>query len=94
MHTIGGKWLNWIINDTNSIASMSYAGIYGKNIDMIQMRLVGAAAEDYDVYYRVSTTGTSGYLNWIKGTSGSGNMSYAGIVNNSIDKIQIYIQHK
>ena len=94
VHTIGGKWLNWITNDSNPIASMSYAGIYGKNIDMIQMRLVGAAAEDYDVYYRVSTTGSTGYLNWIKGISGSGEMSYAGIANNSIDKIQIYIQHK
>lgn len=92
VHIKNGTWLNWITNDNNKITSLSYAGIVGKDIDAVQIRLIGDIVKTHEVYYRVSTVGSSGYLNWIKGVSGAGTLGYAGIFGSSIDKIQIYVK--
>lgn len=83
VHTVKGKWLPWVTDH------MDYAGIIGKNIDAVQMRLVGDISNKYEVKYRVSVLGNYYYLPWVSGTK-----DYAGIYGKSIDKLQISIEEK
>ena len=87
VHIKGGAWLDWVskydINDWNT----GCAGIKGKTIDAIQMKLDGVSG--YEVKYRVSTTSGSAYLPWVTGTE-----DYAGILGSAIDCIQAVIVNK
>jgi len=94
VHLKDNRWLNWITDDNNKIYSLSYAGIIGKDIDAIQIRLTGDLARTHQIFYRVSTVKSSQYLNWINGVSGSGILGYAGVFGQSIDRIQMYIKSK
>ena len=87
-HTIDGKWWDWI-TDCNGTGFNAYSGVLGKNIDAIQMKLVGDLAKTHNIKYRVSTNTSSGYLPWVTDDS-----DYAGVIGKSIDKLQIYIQKK
>lgn len=82
-HTIGGGWLPWVMDYTD------YAGIIGKNIDAIQIKLVGSIANKYNIKYRVSTINGSTFLPWVNGAD-----DYAGILGRAIDKVQIYVEKK
>lgn len=84
------KWLPFVttsnINDTNG-----YAGILGKDIDGIQMEINGVPG--YNILYRVSVVGNSGYLPWVTNWNNTSN-GYAGVFGKSIDKIQVKVVRK
>ena len=81
-HLLGGGWLPWVCNTDD------YAGVYSKEIDGIQAAYFGE--DGYDVEYRVSTTGSAEYLEWVK-NYGSDEDGYAGVFGKPIDKVQIRI---
>lgn len=83
VHLIGGGWLPWVTDDTD------YAGIIGRNIDAIQIRLLGDIFNKYNIKYRVSTNSSLYYLPWVNGAN-----DYAGIFGQTIDKVQIYVEKK
>ena len=83
VHTLNGRWLPWVTDYKD------YAGIIGKNIDAIQMKLTGDIAKKYNVKYRVSTLGNNNYLPWVSGTS-----DYAGIYGKAISRMQVYVEAK
>ena len=80
------NYLPWVIDKND------YAGILGKNIDCVQVELTDC--KGYVAQYRVSTTSSTNYLNWITGYNMNNDMGYAGIVNKPIDKLQIKIVKK
>ena len=84
-HLKGGKYLAWV-RDLDKKQG-GYAGIYGKEIDGIQMYIEGI--EGAAVEYRVSTVGGI-YLPWVR-NYGSGADGYAGIYSKPIDRLQIRI---
>ena len=84
-HLLNGNWLPWVCNTDD------YAGVYGKEIDGIQAAYFGE--NGYDVEYRVSTTGSMEYLDWIK-NYGSDEDGYAGVFGKPIDKVQFRIVKK
>jgi hypothetical protein len=83
VHTINGKWLPGVVDDSD------YAGILGKNIDGIQVKLIGDVTKTHEIKYRVSTVGSTTYLPWVNGTE-----DYAGMMGHPIDKVQIYVEKK
>lgn len=87
VHIKGGSWLDWVSKYDTSDWNNGCAGIKGKAIDAIQMKLDGVSR--YEVKYRVSTTSSSAYLPWVKGTE-----DYAGILGTAIDCVQAVIVNK
>ncbi len=75
----------------NKIGTYNSSGTYsvGKNIDAIQVKLIGDIANTHEIKYRVSTVGSANYLPWVKGAS-----DYAGIFGRNIDKIQMIVENK
>ena len=92
VHTKGGNWLGWISGYNVYDWNKGVAGIKSKEIDAIQISLDGV--DGYDVQYRVSTTGSKSYLNWITGYNNTNSMGYAGSFGKPIDKIQIKVVKK
>lgn len=88
VHLNNGMWLGWMTRFDRANWVNGVAGIAGRNIDAIQMELVGVPG--YQIEYRVGTYRTKGYLNWIRGY-GAGSMGYAGIYGQNIDRIQMRI---
>ena len=86
VHLLGGKWLPWVIDDTD------YAGVRGKAIDAVQMQLLDA--DGYDVQYRVSPKVNGGWYGWCTGLSDKTGDGYAGVFGKAIDCIQIKIVKK
>ena len=66
------------------------SGKKGYKLDMIQIRLTGALAEKYDIYYRVHVRTTNGWLDWAKNGETAGVMHYARF----IEAIQIVLTEK
>ena len=60
-----------------------------KDIDAIQVKLIGDIAKTHEIKYRVSTVGSASYLPWVKGDS-----DYAGIFGRNIDKLQMTVEKK
>lgn len=87
-HTTDGRWWDWV-TDCSGIGFNAYSGVIGKNIDAIQMKLVGNLAKTHSIKYRTSTTSGNGYLPWV-----TDDTDYAGVIGKPIDKIQMYIQKK
>lgn len=83
-----GNWLPWV-QDRKDFAG---ATNLNKNIDCIQMQLVGL--NDYAVEYRISTTSSINYLPWVRNYNNTNDDGYAGIIGKSIDKLQIRIVKK
>ncbi|TAN69143.1 N-acetylmuramoyl-L-alanine amidase [Paraclostridium sordellii 8483] len=79
VHTQNGKWLPYVID------RQDYAGILSKNIDALQMELVGL--EGYSVKYRAYVCGR--WLPWVTDLE-----DYAGILGKSIEGIQTQIIKK
>ncbi|MBS6025957.1 MAG: hypothetical protein KIB00_17970, partial [Paeniclostridium sordellii] len=79
VHTQNGKWLPWVMNRED------YAGILSKNIDALQMELVGL--KGYSVKYRAYVSGR--WLPWVTDLE-----DYAGILGKPIEGIQIQIIKK
>ena len=81
---IGSKnYLPWVTDRED------YAGIYGRQIDCVQMELYGA--DGYTVEYRVSTAKSKNYLEWVRHYNTKNEDGYAGLVGAAIDKLQIMI---
>lgn len=80
-------YYGWASGYNTADSNNGYAGALGKAIDRIQFKLEGLSG--YEVEYRVSLIGSTGYLPWVKGTS-----DYAGVRGKVIDKIQVRIVRK
>lgn len=76
VHLKGGNWLDWV-NKADSTYN-GYAGIYGKDIDGVQIE---------NVTYRVHIKG-KGWLAWVSKVDNTSE-GYAGIYGQVIDAIQI-----
>ena len=66
------------------------AGRKGGKLDQIQIRLTGALAEKYDVYYRVHVRTDNGWTNWAKNGESAGAVHYARF----IEAIQVVLTEK
>ena len=73
-----GRWLPWV-KDTQD-----YAGLYGKDADGLQMRLVGLP--NCAVEYRVAAVGRE-YYPWVR-DYGEGSEGYAGSFGKPFDRLQ------
>ena len=76
-----GRWLPWV-KDTQD-----YAGLYGKDADGLQMRLVDLPG--YAVEYRVAAKGKD-YYPWVR-DYGEGSDGYAGCYGKAFDRLQCRI---
>ena len=83
VHQLGGGWLAWV--DSRK----SHAGVRGKPIDALQMRLKGA--EGYDIRYRVTSQKTADWHQWCTGLTDSTGDGYAGVFGSAIDGVQMEI---
>jgi hypothetical protein len=86
VHLRGGKWLPFVKNCED------YAGIRGKEIDAVQMRLLGV--DGYEVKYRVSNTTSKDWYGWCTGFADASGDGYAGVFGKPIDCIQIKVVKK
>lgn len=86
VHLLGGKWLPWVVDDTD------HAGVRGKAIDAVQMQLLDA--DGYEVQYRVSPKVNGGWYCWCTGLSDKTGDGYAGVFGKAIDCVQIKIVKK
>lgn len=78
---IAGRWLPWVKDHQD------YAGLYGKDADGVQMRLVGL--DGYAVEYRVARKGGE-YWPWVRNW-GEGSEGYAGSFGKPFDRLQVRI---
>lgn len=92
VHIKAGGWLGWMTDYDINNWRTGCAGNKTRDIDAVQMDFSGV--EGYQVRYRVSTTNSKNYLNWIEGFNTKNSYGYAGIIGRSIDKIQIEIIKK
>ena len=86
VHLVGRGWLPWVDNYED------YAGIRGKNIDAVQMQLIGL--DGYEVKYRVSPSANKGWYGWCTGLTDATGDGYAGVFGRPVDCIQIKIVKK
>ena len=63
--------MDWVSND-----ALSGTSGQGLRLEAIQIRLTGAAADKYDIYYRVHAQ-TFGWLDWAKNGDSSGTAGFA-----------------
>ncbi len=68
VHVAGSGW-------TSEYTTGQAAGTYGKNIEAVKIRLTGASANTYDVYYRVKNYGF-GWTGWAKNGAAAGCVGY------------------
>lgn len=87
VHLRGGQWLSWVTDASGKIPN-DYAGIYGRVIDGIQVRLINKSG--YHAEVRVQLTDRTGWLSWSSQYS-TGADVYAGIYGIGIDRVQIRI---
>lgn len=78
---IDNRWLPWVKD------RQDYAGLYGKDADGLQMRLVGL--DGYAVEYRVARK-DGGYWAWVR-NYGEGSEGYAGSFGQPFDRLQCRI---
>ncbi len=77
VHLLGGGWLPWVTNYDD------FAGIRGKPIDGVQMKLEGVAG--YRVKYRVSPAKNKGWYAWCTDCTDPTGDGYAGVFGTPID---------
>lgn len=80
------RWLPWVENYED------YAGNKGKEIDAVQMQLIGA--DGYEVQYRVSPAANKGWYGWCADLTDKTGDGYAGVFGKAIDCIQIEVVRK
>lgn len=84
-HVIGKGWLGWIsskdYSKNNKTNGNSYAGLYGKNIDMVRIK----SSKGF-VNYRAYDNVKNKWLPWVRSTNTS---EYAGNEGNPISGIQM-----
>ena len=92
VHLLGKGWLPWVDASNIKDSKNGYAGVKGKKIDAVQMKLEGI--EGYEVKYRVSPAKNKNWYGWCLGTKDATGDGYAGVFGNPIDCIQIDIVKK
>jgi hypothetical protein len=95
VHIIDGKksrWLGWVNQYNIKDSTYGYAGIKGKEIDAVQMKLEGT--NDYSVKYRVSPKNSKTWYGWCTNTTNNAGDGYAGVMGQPIDCIQVSIVKK
>lgn len=92
VHTKNGGWLSWIEKSDIKDWNKGCAGLRTRDIDAVQFDFFGVSG--YTVKYRVSTTGSKQYLDWVVGYNNTNDNGYAGILGKTIDKIQVEIIKK
>ena len=84
-HVIGKGWLGWVsskdYSKNNKTNGNTYAGLYGKNIDMVRIKSTKGYV-DYRAYDNVKNK----WLPWVRSTNTS---EYAGNEGNPISGIQM-----
>ena len=84
-HVIGEGWLGWVsskdYSKNNKTNGNTYAGLYGKNIDMVRIKSTKGYV-DYRAYDNVKNK----WLPWVRSTNTS---EYAGNEGNPISGIQM-----
>ena len=84
-HIIGKGWLGWVsskdYSKNNKTNGNTYAGLYGKNIDMVRIKSTKGYV-DYRAYDNVKNR----WLPWVRSTNTS---EYAGNEGNPISGIQM-----
>lgn len=84
-HVIGKGWLGWVssknYSKNNKTNGNSYAGLFGKNIDMVRIKSTKGYV-DYRAYDNVKNK----WLPWVRSTNTS---EYAGNEGNPISAIQM-----
>ena len=84
-HVIGKGWLDWVSSSNysknNKTNGNSYAGLYGKNIDMIRIKSTKGYV-DYRAYDNIKKK----WLPWVRSTNQN---EYAGNEGNPIGGIQM-----
>lgn len=93
VHTIAG-WLSWVQQGNINDEVNGCAGNPGQIIDGVQMIYITPNGEPYQqAYYRSQTTQRAGYLNVCcdDGNSIPGFDSWAGIIGEPMDRLQIAI---
>lgn len=83
VHQLGGGWLPWVTS------KKSWAGVRGKAIDALQMRLVDA--DGYVIRYRVTSLQKEDWHKWCEGMTDATGDGYAGVLGYAIDGVQIEI---
>lgn len=83
-HVTNIGWQNWT-------GSASFAGTTGRNLSIqaVQLRLTGALAQDYDIYYRVHAANL-GWLGWTKNGESAGTTG----LNYQAESVQIELVRK
>ena len=85
VHVIGKGWLGWVsskdYSKNNKISGNTYAGLYGKNIDMVRIK----STKGY-VDYRAYDNKKAKWLPWVRSTNQN---EYAGNEGNPIGGIQM-----
>lgn len=79
VHRVNGTWLPWVTDRSD------YAGIYGKNIDELQIQLIGLY--NYSVEYSVYVDGR--WLLWVIDLN-----DFEGIYGKAIEGVQIQVIKK
>ena len=82
-HQVGGGWLPWVTS------VKGWAGVRGKQIDAVQMELVGM--EEYKIRYRVTSLKTPDWHGWCDGLTDATGDGYAGVIGSPVDGVQIEI---
>ena len=85
VHNNKGNWLD-DVKDYNEVNGSGYAGLIGKAIDGIRVRLTKG-----NIVYRVHTVGGK-YLPWVKDLDASQG-GYAGIYGKNIDGVQMKLEN-
>ena len=84
-HVIGKGWLDWVsskaYSTNNKTNGNSYAGLFGKNIDMVRIKSTKGYV-DYRAYDNVKNK----WLPWVRSTNSN---DYAGNEGNPISGIQM-----
>ena len=85
VHVIGKGWLGWVsskdYSKNNKISGNTYAGLYGKNIDMVRIK----STKGY-VDYRAYDNEKGYWLPWVSSTNQN---DYAGNLGHPIGGIQM-----
>ncbi|MCI2960356.1 peptidoglycan recognition protein family protein [Pediococcus pentosaceus] len=95
VHTKEDGWLNWVTKADKNDTVNGVAGIKGHTIDGVQMYYTTPSGETYQqAYYRSQTTQRTNYLGTCADNgSVSGYDSWAGILGESLDRLQINIDN-
>ncbi|KAF0525687.1 GH25 family lysozyme [Pediococcus acidilactici] len=93
VHTIEDGWLPWVHKANKNDTVNGVAGIKGHAIDGVQMYYTTPKGETYQqAYYRSQTTKRAGYLGTCADNgSVAGYDSFAGMLGEPLDRIQIHI---